>query len=98
MQPDLSDEDIADLTKLIKRAIDDSRYPFSPESPQVEGAARQAQTGAGAQALAPDEGLCAAVPRQIPATRSVEQWHAPNTLPESVPRCSYSLVELSSVA
>jgi hypothetical protein len=31
MQPDLSDEDIADLAKLIKRAIDDSRYPFSPE-------------------------------------------------------------------
>jgi hypothetical protein len=33
MQPDLSDEDITDLTKLIKRAIDASRYPFSPESP-----------------------------------------------------------------
>jgi hypothetical protein len=31
MEPDLSDEDIADLAKLIKRAIDDSRYPFSPE-------------------------------------------------------------------
>jgi hypothetical protein len=28
MQPDLSDEDITDLAKLIKRAIDASRYPF----------------------------------------------------------------------
>jgi hypothetical protein len=31
MQPDLSDEDISDLAKLIKRAIDASRYPFSSE-------------------------------------------------------------------
>lgn len=31
MQPDLSDEDIADLVNLTKRAIDDSRYPFFPE-------------------------------------------------------------------
>jgi hypothetical protein len=31
MQPDLSDEDITDLAKLIKRTIDASRYPFSPE-------------------------------------------------------------------
>jgi hypothetical protein len=31
MPPDLSDEDITDLAKLIKRAIDASRYPFSPE-------------------------------------------------------------------
>jgi hypothetical protein len=31
MKPDLSDDDMADLAKLIKRAIDASRYPFSPE-------------------------------------------------------------------
>jgi hypothetical protein len=31
MKPDLSDEDIADLAKLIMRAIDASRYPFSPK-------------------------------------------------------------------
>jgi hypothetical protein len=32
MPPDLSDDaDITDLAKLIKRAIDDSRYPFSQE-------------------------------------------------------------------
>ena len=31
MPPNLSDEDITDLAKLIKRAIDASRYPFSSE-------------------------------------------------------------------
>jgi hypothetical protein len=53
MKPDLSDEDIADLAKLIKRAIDDSRHPPVPGSPRVEGAARQAQTGAGCASRRP---------------------------------------------
>jgi len=30
MSPDLSDADIAVLADLLKRTIDDARYPFSP--------------------------------------------------------------------
>jgi hypothetical protein len=30
MQPDLSDDDITVLANLLKRTIDDARYPLSP--------------------------------------------------------------------
>jgi hypothetical protein len=70
MPPDLSDEDITDLAKLIKRAIDASRYPFSPEVRRWKGAARQAQTRAGpASGIAATPDLRAAVERAVSEAR-----------------------------
>jgi hypothetical protein len=53
MKPDLSDEDIADLAKLIKRAIDDSRYPLSPEVRGWKELLAKLRPEPGAQAVAP---------------------------------------------
>ena len=52
MHLDLSDEEAAALTQELHDIVENDRYPFSSH-PHAEGHSRQAQTGAGAQALAP---------------------------------------------
>jgi hypothetical protein len=69
MKPDLSDEDIADLAKLIMRAIDDSRYPFPPEVRRWKELLTKLRPEPDPRALAAAEGVCAAIERPIPATR-----------------------------
>ena len=66
---DLTDDEAAALTQELHDIVENDRYPFSPAHPHAEGHSRQAQTGAGAQALAAAEGLCAAVERPIRGTR-----------------------------
>ena len=52
MHLDLSDDEAAALTQELHDIVENDRYPFSSH-PHAEGHSRQAQTGAGAQALAP---------------------------------------------
>jgi len=69
MHLDLWDEETAALIKELHDLVENDRYPFSPVHPHAEGHSRQAEAGAGAQALAAAEGLCAAEKWQIQATR-----------------------------
>jgi hypothetical protein len=52
MKLDLTDDEEAALTRLLKDTIDADRFPLSPRIPDVEGDARQDPTGAGARAFA----------------------------------------------
>jgi hypothetical protein len=47
MMLDLTEEETDALAPLLRRIIDDDRYPLSPRIQTFEGHPRQAQTGAG---------------------------------------------------
>jgi hypothetical protein len=69
MHLDLSDDEAAALTQELHEIVEDDRLPVLAAHPHTEGDPRQAQTGAGARALAAAEGVCSAASRQIPAPR-----------------------------
>jgi hypothetical protein len=69
MHLELSDEETAALIQELHEIVENDRYPFSPRIRTLSAILKQGQTGAGSQAVAAAEGVCAAVERSIPKTR-----------------------------
>jgi hypothetical protein len=67
MHLDLSDDEAAALIKELHDIVE-RPLPLLAAHPHPERGPQQAQTGAGAQALATLEGVCAAIERPIPET------------------------------
>jgi hypothetical protein len=67
MHLELTDEEAAALTQELHDIVENDRLPVLAAHPHAEGHTRPAQTGSGAQPLAPNEGLCSAEKWQIQA-------------------------------
>jgi hypothetical protein len=59
MNLDLPHEETAALTQALHDIVENDRYPVLAAHPHAEGHSRQAQTGAGTQAPAAAESVCA---------------------------------------